>query len=131
MFKTMGTTKFWFAGILFACLCGTLSSSASANQNSIEGKKELKVALKTAKTSEDHQRIAEFYQEEARKLKGKEKEEQELADYYLAHPSIYGKMHPTPYHNHKDLAHYYQQASDHAATQAEEHQKLAAQSGVR
>ena len=78
--------KMQFAMILFACLA-CFSESLSAAPETIVNKKDLKVALKTAKTSEDHQRIANYYQEQAKKLQVKEKEELDLANYYLTHPS--------------------------------------------
>jgi hypothetical protein len=118
--------KMRFIGMLLVCLFAVFSSLASDNSQAIAGKKELKIALKTAKTAEDHQRIATFYQEEARKLESKEKKEQDLADYFLAHPSMYGKQHPAPSQTHTDLAHYYHQASSTAVEHAEQHLKLAA-----
>jgi hypothetical protein len=82
--------KMQFAMILFACLA-CFSESLSAAPETIVNRKDLKVALKTAKTSEDHQRIANYYQEQAKKLQVKEKEERDSANYYLTHPSMYGK----------------------------------------
>jgi len=78
--------KMQFAMILFACLA-CFSESLSAAPETIVNKKDLKVALRAAKTSEDHQRIANYYQEQAKKLEVKEKEERDLANYYLTHPS--------------------------------------------
>src|SRR5437762_5648858 len=60
--------KMQFAMIVFACLA-CFSESLSAAPETIVNKKDLKVARKTAKTSEDHQRIANYYQEQAKKLK--------------------------------------------------------------
>jgi len=85
----------------------------------------MKVALKTAKTSEDHQRIANYFQEQAKKLQVKEKEELDLANYYLTHPSMYGKRYPTPYENHKGLADYYHQAGTQALEKADQQLKMA------
>ena len=116
--------KMQFAIILFACLA-CFSESLSAAPETIVNKKDLKVALKTAKTSEDHQRIANYYQEQAKKLQVKEKEERDLANYYLTHPSMYGKQYPTPYENHKGLADYYQQSSTQALEKADQQLKIA------
>jgi hypothetical protein len=58
------------------------SGSALAAQQSISSEKELSAALKSARTSDDHRRIAAYYQEKAQKLQAKEKEEKELADYF-------------------------------------------------
>jgi len=64
--------KMQFAMIVFACLA-CFSESLSAAPETIVNKKDLKVARKTAKTSEDHQRIANYYQEQAKKLQVKER----------------------------------------------------------
>jgi len=111
--------------ILFTCLCGVLCSSAFAGPNAIANQKELNVALKTAKTMEDHQRIAAYYEDQSQKFQNKAKEEQELADYFLAHPSMYGKEYPTPYENHKWRANHYNQVAKQAAEKADFQAKLA------
>src|SRR6267143_3100753 len=116
--------KMQFAMILFAGLA-CFSGSLSAATGTIENKRDLEVALKTAKTSEDHQRIAAYYQEQAKKLQAKEKEERDLANYYLTHPSMYGKQYPTPYENHKGLADYYHQAGTRALEKADQQLKMA------
>ena len=116
--------KMQFAMILFAGLA-CFSGSLSAATGTIENKRDLEVALKTAKTSEDHQRIAAYYQEQAKKLQAKEKEERDLANYYLTHPSMYGKIYPTPYVNHKGLADYYHQAEAQAQEKADQQVKMA------
>jgi hypothetical protein len=116
--------KMEFAMILFACLA-CFGRSLSAATETIANKKDLEVALKTAKTPEDHQRIAAYDQEQAKKLQAKEKEERELANYYLTHPSMYGKQYPTPYENHKGLADYYHQAGAQALEKADQQLKMA------
>jgi len=116
--------KMQFAMILFVCFAG-LSKPLYAAAQTIANKKVLEVALKTAKTSEDHKRIADYYQEQAKKLQVKEKEERDLANYYLTHPSMYGKIYPTPYVNHKGLADYYHQAEAQAQEKADQQVKMA------
>jgi len=116
--------KMQFAMILFVCFA-CFSNSLSAAPRTIVSKHDLDVALKTAKTSEDHERIAAYYQEQAKKLQIKEKEERDLANYYLAHPSMYGKQYPTPYQNHKGLADYYHQAGTQALEKADQQLKMA------
>jgi hypothetical protein len=116
--------KMQFAMILFVCFAG-FSTSLSAGPGTITNKKDLEVALKTAKTPEDHQRIAAYYQEQAKKLEAKEKEERDLANYYLTHPSMYGKQYPAPYENHKGLAEYYHQAGTQALEKADQQLKMA------
>ncbi|HKN24934.1 MAG TPA: hypothetical protein VJX72_08820 [Candidatus Acidoferrum sp.] len=113
-----------FAAVLFAWL-PLGNSSAYAAPQSISNDKELGVALKNAKSSGDHRRIATYYEEKAQKLLQKEKEEQDLADYFATHPSMYGKIYPTPYQNHKGLADYYHRAADIASQKAKEHRQTA------
>jgi hypothetical protein len=113
-----------FAAVLFAWL-PLGDSSAYAAPQSISNDKELSVALKNAKTSDDHRRIATYYEEKAQKLQQKEKEEQDLTDYFATHPSMYGKIYPTPYQNHKGLADYYHRAADIASQKAKEHRQTA------
>ena len=117
-------TKMKFAMILFVCLA-CFSASLAAASRTIASKKDLVVALKTAKTSEDHKRIADYYQEQAKKLQAKEKEERDLANYYLTHPSMYGKQYPTTYENHNGLADYYHQARTQALEKADQQLKIA------
>ncbi|HXR33190.1 MAG TPA: hypothetical protein VN830_05765 [Verrucomicrobiae bacterium] len=116
--------KMVFAAVLFAWL-PLSNGSAYATPQSISNDKELSVALKNAKTSDDHRRIAAYYEEKAKKLQQKEKEEQDLADYFATHPSMYGKIYPTPYQNHKGLADYYHRASGIALQKAKEHRETA------
>jgi hypothetical protein len=113
-----------FAAVFLVCWPPG-SGSAYAAPQAISNDKELSVALKNAKTSDDHRRIAAYYEEKAQKLQQKEKEEQDLADYFAAHPSMYGKIYPTPYQNHKGLADYYHRAADIALQKAKEHQHAA------
>jgi len=85
----------------------------------------LSAALKNVETAGDHRRIAAYYQQKAQKLQDKEKQEQELADYFAAHPSMYGKRYPTPYQNHKWVADYYHRAASEALQKATQHQEAA------
>ena len=117
------SVKLQFAMVLFTSFA-FFSNSLSAAPQTIVNKKDLDAALKTAKASEDHQRIATYYQEQAKKLQVKEKEERDLANYYLAHPRMYGKQYPTPYQNHKGLADYSHQAGTEAMEKANQQLKM-------
>jgi uncharacterized membrane protein YvbJ len=116
--------KMQFAMILFVCFA-CFSNSLFAAPRTIVSKHDLDIALKTAKTPEDRQRIATYYQEQAKKLQVKENEERDLANYYLTHPSMYGKQYPTPDQNHKGLAAYYHQAGAQALEKADRQLKMA------
>ena len=113
-----------FAAVFLVCW-PLGSGSAHAAPQAISNDKELGVALKNAKTSDDQRRIAAYYEEKARKLQQKEKEEQDLADWFATHPSMYGKIYPTPYENHKGLADYYRCAARIALQKAKEHRETA------
>jgi len=117
-------TNALFAAVFLVCL-PLDNVSAYATPQAISNDKQLSVALKNAKTSDDHRRIAAYYQDKAQKLQQKEKEEQDLADYFATHPSMYGKIYPTPYVNHKGLADYYRRAAGIAMQKAKEHQHAA------
>src|SRR5882762_7206373 len=77
--------KAMFATALFAFLSFGGSSAFAAPQ-SVSSDKELSAALKNVKTADDHRHIAAYYQQKAQKLQDKEKREQQLADYFAAHP---------------------------------------------
>ena len=113
--------------VLKVALFGSLSLCAGfaavAQQKPISNNRELNAALKTAKTAEDHRRIADYYQSKAQTLLKKEKEERELANYYATHPSMYGKLYPTPYDNHKWRADSYQREANEAMKKASEQQE--------
>ena len=115
--------KMQFAMIVFACLA-CFSESLSAAPETIVNKKDLKVARKTAKTSEDHQRIANYYQEQAKKLQVKERKGRAgLANYCLTHPSMYGKQYPTPCES-QGSRRLYHQAGTQALEKADQQVKM-------
>jgi len=125
MFTTKRFSKTPFTMILFVALCGVFSSSVYAAPQTIANKKDLNAALKAAKTAEDHQQIAAYYQEQAQKLQSKAKEEQELAEYFQGRTGPYAKMYPTPYENHKWRADHYRQAANQALEKADQHVTMA------
>jgi len=60
-------------------------------------KKELKALTASAKTAADHERLAEHYRSEARRLEAKQREhEQELAKYYENRFDIQANTPPWP-----------------------------------
>jgi hypothetical protein len=117
------------ATILIASQCSYFGGAISAAPQAIAGKKDLNAALKSARTADDHKRIASYYREQAQKLQNKEREERELANYYSSHPTL-GKQYPTPYQNHKGLADYYQLRASEAAEKADLQIKLAREADI-
>ena len=116
MFINLGFRMFVAVMLVYAGIAWSLPAPQA-----IANKKELRSALKTARTPEDHRRIAAYFQEEARNLREKAKQEQDLANYSLEHANNYPKKYPTPYQNTKQLADYYQWASDQALAKATKH----------
>lgn len=112
--------------LLATVLCGSMAWGDPTPQT-IRSEKELKSAVKTAKTLEDHLRIAAYYEDQAKQLREKAKQEEELASYYQEHAISYPKKYPTPYQNAKHLANYYSWAADQAQQNAATQSKLAAE----
>lgn len=62
---------------------------AAQTSNETLSKKELKVLLKNARTSADHQRIAAYYRQEAQRLVAKSKDHEEMGAVYEKSPLPY------------------------------------------
>lgn len=71
--------------ILFALVFASAYPAAAQNKPDVS-KKELKVLLKTATQPAEHQRIADYYHQEAARLTANAKEHQELAAIYEKNP---------------------------------------------
>jgi len=120
----MNDRKAMFAAVFLLCIpLGNVSAHAAPQ--AISNEKELSVTLKNAKTPGEHRRIAAYYEERAQILQHKEKEEQDLAEYFAVHPSMYGKIYPTPYQNHKWRADNYHREASVALQKAKEHRETA------
>ncbi len=75
--------------IVLALVFASVYPAAAQNKPDVS-KKELKVLLKTATQPADHQRIADYYQQEAARLTASAKEHQELAAIYAEESSKRG-----------------------------------------
>jgi len=113
--------------LLLATMLGGSMAWGDPTPQTIQSEKELKSAVRTAKTSGDHLRIAAYYEDQAKQLREKAKKEEELASYYQEHADNYPKKYPTPYQNAKHLANYYSWAADQAQQKAATQSKLAAE----
>ena len=92
-------------------------------------KRELKALTAAAKTGADHERIAEYYRSEAKRLESRQRQhEQELAEYYRS-PVRYPGKYPTMGDHCRSLVSYYKIAAAKAAAKAEMLERLAR--GVR
>jgi hypothetical protein len=112
-----------FALVCLAFLATALNLVAAPQV--ITNKKTLWSAWMSAKSPEDHMRLAAYYRAEAERLRDKQKQEEDLAKYYLEHAINYRKQFPTPYQNAAHLAEYYRQAADDAQATADGNAKVA------
>ena len=60
--------------------------SMASNSKSVISKREFKILLRTAKEPPEHQKIAAYYRQEARRLTASSKEHAELAEIYAKNP---------------------------------------------
>lgn len=88
--------------------------------------KELKQLIATAKSPEDHRRIAAYYQEEAQKLDEKKKEHVEMGAEYDKNPQRYPSKLALGEHC-RNLAGYYGLAEQKALELAGMHEEMAKQ----
>jgi len=93
---------------------------------SILSTKELKQLITSAKTSEDHFRIAAYYEEEAKRLQGKKTEHVDMADEYDKNPQRYPSKLSLGEHC-RNLAGYYGLAAQKALEIAGVHKQMAQQ----
>jgi hypothetical protein len=89
--------------------------------------KEVRKAEKNARTSEDHLRLAAWYQLQARQAQNKLSEEEDLIAYYWAQkPEMVTRTKvPNPYWNAQALARTYREEFDRATKLAAAHRKMA------
>ncbi|MDP9049831.1 MAG: hypothetical protein M3O31_03780 [Acidobacteriota bacterium] len=80
----------WF--VLFAIL--TAPSLLRAQSGDHMSKDDVKALIGSAKTAEDHERLAKHFDAEADQLDAEATEHQELATEYKAHPSGQDSKHP-------------------------------------
>jgi len=84
----MHTMKRLVAPLVFlALLYGVSSAGADARDGSRLSRKQLKGLLATARTAEDHQKIAAYYRDQAQQLSAKAQEFSERAAYLATQPA--------------------------------------------
>lgn len=110
-----------------ALLVSTVPGPALAvERKTLPNKHDLKQLIATATTAEDHERLATYYRQEARRLEAATKEHQEMAEEYYRDPSRHPiPKYPTMGQHCRDLAGYYAQGATKAATLAALHEQLA------
>jgi hypothetical protein len=89
-------------------------------------KQEVKALIKTAKTPEDHMKLARYYWYEADKLKSEAKDHEEMGAEYYQNPSGHPiPKWPTMGQHCKDLSGYYAKAAKEAEQMASTHEEMA------
>ena len=88
MTKRTPTTRnqITIVAVLLAVLLTVVPRTGRAASEHRLTKKELKALIASAKTPEDHQKIAAYYREEAKRLHANAKEHADLAEVYAKHP---------------------------------------------
>ena len=81
---------FWFSLLAMFAAGAVLQ----AGDSRILSKQELKTLVGTARTAEDHERLAQHFSAKADELEAEAKEHQELAAQYKARPTIHELKHP-------------------------------------
>ena len=130
------TSKIVYVVLAALILGGLLSSGATAPTSPSLSKKELKVLLASAKTADDHERLAAYYRDKAQRLVAKSQEFSAQAESLAGQPAILeskqGISCPCALHYRYFSKQYAQDARDAEAI-AEQHEKLAtaAQTNVK
>jgi len=108
------------------------SDGRTLAQNNVAGapskrslsRKELKQLIASAKTPEDHLKLAARYREEARSIEEKKNEHLEMGAEYDKNPRKYPTK-PSPGQHCRELAGYYSQAETRTLELAQMHEELA------
>ena len=72
--------------IITLALSSFVSVSMASNDKPVISKREFKVLLRTAKEPPEHQKIAQYYRQEAQRLTASSKEHEEMAEIYAKNP---------------------------------------------
>lgn len=108
---------------LFVLLGFVRSSSVAAGNKPTLSKKELKALIASAKTKDDHQKLADYYKAEKERLEGEAKDHEDLAKAYDENPGRPSMGSRTPFgqgasHCHRQAQLYTDQAKEAEALAA-------------
>lgn len=111
-------------GVFSLALAGGFGTSSvrASNETDPLTKQEVKQLIKTAKTPEDHMKLAHYYQYEADKFKSEAEEHKEMSAEYAGRPLPKG--YPMSEHC-NDLSGYLTRASEKAERLAAMHEEMA------
>ncbi len=121
-------SKVGLAALAVVTLAPALAPVARAGEPPARmSKKQLKALIASAKTPEDHMKLAAYYRGEAERLQAKQTEHQEEAAEYYKNPLQHlGPKYPTLGQHCRDLAYYYGKAAESARSLASGHEQMAA-----
>jgi hypothetical protein len=116
---------------LVAVAIGITGFGASAVEpGPVLSKKEVKALIPTAKTREDHMKLARYYHYEANTLEAAAKDHDEMSTEYFRVPGSRPTLkYPTMGAHCRDLSAYYRQAAKKAEEMAAMHEEMAKDAG--
>lgn len=93
--NTLGTSKVTILALVAAAvlLSSSLSMGADTKKSSLSAK-EVETLIVNAKTPAEHQRIADYYHQEAQQLSAKAKEHEKMAAEYAKKPALMESKQP-------------------------------------
>jgi hypothetical protein len=80
--------------VLLALLFFVRISPVTAGRKPTLSKKEVKALIASARTKEDHQKLADYYKAETERLEAEAKDHDEMAEAYKKNPSPMAVKHP-------------------------------------
>ena len=128
----MKTTKRKIQAVLtiisFTFLVLLAAGYSAAGQRPSLSKKEVKALIASAKTKEDHLKLAAFYKGEAVRLETEAKDHDEMAEMYRKNPTPMAVKHPEAFgEGHcKEIARRYRESAAKTQELAAMHEQLAA-----
>lgn len=113
--------------ILLALFSLVRTSPVTAGSKPTLAKKELKALIASAKTKEDHQKLADYYKAETERLDTEAKDHDEMAEAYKQSPNPMAAKHPEALgegHCH-EMARRFREAATQAKELAAMHEEMA------
>jgi len=103
----------------------TVGSTAAGQRPSLS-KKEVKALIASAKTKEDHLKLADYYNAQAARLEAEAKDHDEMAEYYRQNPPRTTKFQVFGEEHFKEIARRFRESAAKTQKLAAMHEELAA-----
>jgi hypothetical protein len=119
--------RYFLALVLLASMSFVRSSSVTAGSKPALTKKELKALIASAKTRDDHQKLADYYKAQTERSQAEAKDHDEMAAAYQKNPSPMAVKHPEAFgegHCH-EMARRFREAAAQAQELAAMHEDIA------